>query len=380
MTTVSRGRGTVLLAALLAVVLALLAIGNRASGGGSFSPHSTSENGTRAMVRLLEDSGVAVEVRTGVPGPGDDIALILSDRFVTNDDELQVAITADLIEIGDWVASGGTLIVADPASGLLPSQDRGNHQGGADCEVAALVAIRSIDLERSEGFDMSSAGDRRVCFAGSGQAAVVVADRGVGAVVGFGLRDAWRNDRIGRGDHAKLAVAILAPRQNGSVVILEGPTFATGDESLAELVPAGVKWGLGLAAVAFLIYAVGQSRRHGRPVREPQQVTIAGSELVVAVGKMLERSRAPENAAMSLRDEARRRLAEALKLPRNTPVDEVTAALAARPGIKTVDIEAALGAGPVSSEADLLRLAASIDQLQSQLVSTELPTSKGVPL
>ena len=288
------------------------------------------------------------------------------------------SIRDDIDRIDDWVDSGGTLVIADPASSLMPSGVAGPYRGGSECEIAALASIVQIELGEFEGFDLSATGNRRTCFASGSGAGVVVADRGDGAIVGFGLRDAWRNDRIGDGDHASLAVALLAPRAGRTIVILEGPEFGTGDESLLDLTPAGVKWGLGLAAFAFLVYALGKARRHGSTVREPQLVEIAGSELVIAVGAMLERSRQPAIAAASLRDEARREFAKVLTLPRSTPAGQVLAALANRPAATMADLEYVLGSEPVANEDDLVKLASTIDKVRSVILPIQPSVPEGV--
>ena len=82
-------------------------------------------------------------------------------------------------------------------------------------------------------------------------------------------------------------------------------------------------------AVAFGVLVLWRSRRLGRPVLEPQPVQLAGSELVVAVGELLQRAKGREQAASVLRDDLRRWLAERLGLPPATPAEVVAEAAAA---------------------------------------------------
>src|SRR6266581_6954843 len=62
--------------------------------------------------------------------------------------------------------------------------------------------------------------------------------------------------------------------------------------------------------VAFAVLVLWRARRLGRPVAEAQPVQIPGSELVVAVGNLLQRARGRGQAAGLLTDDLRRTLAE----------------------------------------------------------------------
>ena len=55
--------------------------------------------------------------------------------------------------------------------------------------------------------------------------------------------------------------------------------------------------------IAFVVFALWRGRRLGRPVAEVQPVEIAGSELVVAVGNLLQKAGRPEIAAERLRSD-----------------------------------------------------------------------------
>ena len=80
--------------------------------------------------------------------------------------------------------------------------------------------------------------------------------------------------------------------------------------------------------IAFLLYAAWRARRLGRPVTEPRPPALAGSELVAAVGTLLDRSGNPGHAADLLRADLRRFLGEHLGVPPDTDA-EVLARIAA---------------------------------------------------
>ncbi len=374
----SGGRGLWMWAVAVVVIgLLLFFIGRRGSDGPPYDPRSTSEDGTRAVVRLIEDLGGSVEIIQGAPASADagDVALILVDRYRSNDPDLDPdladSLAAEVLTIRRWVEQGGTLIVADPESQFNPSEARELHSGGTTCDIDALAGL-TIDTDADDGsifaVDYSSTGDRQACFGSTGQAAVVVAQRGEGTSVAFGLRDLVTNQHLGTADHAQLAVALLVPSPGTRVVILDGPTFSTGTETLGDLVPSGVKWGLGLAAVAFGFFALGRAFRHGRPVREPQLVEIAGSELVVAVGTMYERSRQVDSAAATLRQLAQDDLAHDLGLPKNSSVDAIADGLSrlstGADGLQPEAIGQTLAHRQVQTEDELVQLANEIDALR----------------
>ena len=85
--------------------------------------------------------------------------------------------------------------------------------------------------------------------------------------------------------------------------------------------------------LAFELLALRRARRRGRPVAEPQPVQLAGAELVVAVGNLLQRAKGRGQAAGLLTDDLRRSLAERLGLPASAPPDQVADTVAARSGV-----------------------------------------------
>jgi hypothetical protein len=68
--------------------------------------------------------------------------------------------------------------------------------------------------------------------------------------------------------------------------------------------------------------------RPGRPVREPEQVPVAGSEFVVATGRLMHRARHAGRAGCCVT--THRTLCEEHHLPATTSVDALAAAVAAR--------------------------------------------------
>jgi hypothetical protein len=133
-----------------------------------------------------------------------------------------------------------------------------------------------------------------------------------------------------------------------------------GSRSLGDLVAPGVKGAAVQLGVAFLLYALWRARRLGRPVPEPQPVPLAASELVVAVGNLLQQAGRRDEAGALLRADLRRRLAERLGLPLDAPVEVVAATAAARTGVPVERLREALIPVPLARDDELVALSAEV--------------------
>ncbi len=333
------------------ILLAVFLIGRPRSDGPPLDPSSSGRLGTRALVLLLEDLGADVSVREGAPADGDDVALVLSDAL---DDGERDAVRRH-------VEDGGRLVVADPTSPLQPfaiNDVLGTDRLRPRCDVPALADVGTVDPVGGVGFDVSGAGTP--CFPDDGGAFVAVADVGRGTVVGIGGAGMLTNTSLGEVDNAVLAAALLAPQPGTRVAILRPAAVGGGSRSLGDLIAPGVKGALVQIAVAFLVYALWRARRLGRPVPEPQPVPLAASELVVAVGNLLQQAGRRDQAGALLRSDLRRRLAERLGLPFDAPVEVVATTTAARTGIPADRVRAALTPVPLPGDEELVALSAEV--------------------
>jgi hypothetical protein len=82
-------------------------------------------------------------------------------------------------------------------------------------------------------------------------------------------------------------------------------------------------------ALAFVVFAIARAIRPGRPVREPEQVAIAGSELVVATGNLMQRAQHSERAGWLLQGNLYRSLCRQFRLPHTVSIETLDAAVAA---------------------------------------------------
>jgi hypothetical protein len=344
-------------AALAALVVLVLLVGAPSEGGRPFDPRSTSPDGAKGLVLVLERLGA--EVRTATTAGEAGAAVVLDDRL----DEGQRD------ELLDWVAGGGTLVVADPASPLTPVVDDvvdGSRPQGA-CDVAALAAVGTVDVGDAVAYDVPSEAEGS-CFGDGDAAFVVVQARGDGTLVSIGGADALLNERLDEADNAVLAAALLAPSPGTVVSIVEAaPTVGEGEETLLDLVSPGAKRAVLQLAVAFVLYALWRARRLGRPVEESQPVDIAGSELVDAVGQLLHQRRDPQRAAAVLQRDIRRRAAGLVGLPPDAPTTALGDALASRAGVDRDDVHAVLSAQAITDDRQLVELAERLDAIRQEV-------------
>ncbi len=157
--------------------------------------------------------------------------------------------------------------------------------------------------------------------------------------------------------------------------------IGTGERTLADLVRPGVWMAITQLAVAFVIFAIARAVRPGRPVSEPEQVPIAGSELVVATGNLMQRARHTQRAGWLMRGNLYRDLCVRFHLPTTTSIVVLDTAATTIAGL-TPDRLGACLRREVSTDAELLLLAAELQSIRelttSQLTTSRLTTSQGV--
>jgi hypothetical protein len=334
----------------VALVLgALLVAGRPDDGGPPLSPDGTGPLGTKALVLLLEELGAEVDVTPSAPTEAHDVALVLADDL---DDAGRAA-------VGAWLEAGGTLVVADPSSPLAPPAREATTAPALErgCDVPALAGVARV---APSGGALLVAGEGATsCFDGF----VVVGD-GLVAVGGAG---AFVNGVLGDEDNAALAAALLAPAPGTRVAILQPPLPGGGTRSLADLVGDGVRSLLWQLAIAFVIFALWRARRLGGVVAERQPVELPASELVVAVGNLLQQARHQEAAGNLLRDDLRRALAERLGLGPAASPEQVAEVASTRTGIPAARLLHVLRPSPLAGADDLVGLAVEAEALRREV-------------
>ena len=355
-------RGAVVASCVGVGLLAVTLVGSHPHDGTPLDPRSDGPQGTSALVSLLEQLDTTVQLSAGLPGQRDDVALLLSDRL----DESQTT------EVLGWVRGGGTLVVTDPGSSLVPhelvpmSPLRHDLPRGV-CTIDALADVGSVDVGRSVAFSTATAAGS--CLGNRAAAFVIATVVGSGTVVAVGGADAFTNDRLAHQDNAVLAAGLLSPRAGTAVRFVDPPIPAGGGhQTLYDLISDGVRRGALQLGLAFLLYAAWRAIRLGRPVREGQLVEVAGSELVGATGRLLERSRSPRAAADVLRGSLRAALRARLGVPPSLAAPALAELVARRAGVDAALARAALGDDQVTTDDELVAVAGAVASVHQEVL------------
>ena len=367
----SRGRrGLVWVLVVGVVLLGVILLGAPGEEGLPYEPTSTGELGTRGVVLLLEAFDAEVAVTEEWPAADTDIVLVLPYQLRPDDEE----------RLREWAAAGGTVVVADEQSGLNPGRGSAAELAGFServierrtCTIEALAAVERLEIDGGSRFSTDESDER--CFTREDDGFVVVRPTGDGQIVSLGSPTVLVNENLGDEDNAALVTALLAPQPGTRVDIVRSPGGeGVEPQDLSSLMSVGVRLALIQGFLAFLVYAVFRGRRLGRPLSEPQPVLIAGSELVSAVGNLLQQTRNPGRAAEILRADLRRALTDRLGLPPGATPELIADTAAGRTGIDPERVRYAVTDQPVPDEAALLAVARLVDEIREEILHDHAP-------
>lgn len=357
--------------ALIAALLALLGVAGASRGpGASLDPDATGPNGAKALVLLLRAYGATVTVDHDVPGPGVTTALVLRDQLGS---ERRRAVRA-------WVGSGGRLVVADPTSPEQPGAPieigdplvRADLHPTGPCPALGLGDVQRLSVGPSVLLRVPPGRVTLTCYsldASDGEQAsfVVAADQGAGRVIGLGGAGVLTNARLAQDDNAALAVDLLEPGAGNAVDILVASRAGSGSRSMLALLNPRLKSAVLELLVAFGVLAWWKGRRLGRPVPSGDPVVLPASEIVVAVGDLLARTRNHDAAARQLRDTTRAWLGERVGVGTRATPEAVADAAAGRFGWTGQQVLDALADTPLPGETALVDLARSLALLRSEV-------------
>jgi hypothetical protein len=204
------------------------------------------------------------------------------------------------------------------------------------------------------------------CFGDGDRALIVAQPAGRGTIVSIGDADLFTNQNLDEDDNAVVVAALLAPEPGTTVRFLEAP-FQVRDRTLTDLIPDNVVRAFLQVLVAFVLYALWRGRRLGRPVAETQPVEVAGSELVAAVGGLLEVTRAPDRAGAVLLAELWRDLGVRFGIEPGTSPQTAAIVVAHRTGVDAARLAAVLGAPAPTTDGELVELARQIESIRQEV-------------
>ena len=280
-----------------------------------------------------------------------------------------------VVVLGSETRASSGAIGASGSSGVdIVGEPRGR------CDIGRLTGSGVVDPVGVEPIEVPDGS--RSCY-GSGLEALVTSRLvGSGDWVTFASPELFTNDAIRprteeiddppgpMPDNVVVLARMLLRIDRPRVAVVTSGIRASvlqGDQSLVELIPIGVKLGIWQVFCAVALYAWWRARRLGRVVAEAQPVPIAGSELVAAVGNLMERREDPGHAADLLRGETRRALTERLGVPRGTDARTLALLVAARTGRDADAVRATLAERPVDSDDALLDVAAQLESIRQEV-------------
>ncbi len=352
---------------------------------GYLDPANNSLTGSHALADMLGERGFTVH---SVYTPKDAVAAVRSAR-------------------GSGRTAAVTLVVTSP--GLLTAGQRRTLAGaGADLllvapgQAAVTVMAPGVGVQTSQPAGYGRRVEPRcqlpsATFAGSADVAgytYVIPARAAGCYPVGGYPSLVRyaaaghtitilasgaplsNEFIALDGNAALALNLLSDHRTivwltpepASAVAVPVPGRGPGRSS-PSLLPAGVSLLLLQLLVAVALAALWRARRVGPLIAERLPVVVRASETVEGHARLYQARRARSRAAAALRQAMLGRVLPALGLLRDAPQEAVTDAIGRRSGLGRPRIDELVYGQPPVTDADLVRLARNLDDLEREVRS-----------
>jgi hypothetical protein len=352
----------VVVAALVAVVVSAWLGRDNRTYAAALDPRNPDGSGAQAVARVLDDQDVEVDVVRSADALDRISTDVSTTIVVTSSGNLGRSTTARLLDDqGDAtliVVSPGPQLLRQLGVGTFPAtvEPSGPVAAGCDAYDGLSVRIDAGEAYRGDG-----------CFESPG--GVLLAQPRPGLTL-LGAPAILSNDQVLDGDNAAVALALLGQRQR---LVWYVPSLADLDGadsvSVRSLLPRWLTpalWLLLLVGVATIAW---RGRRLGPLVREPLPVTVKAVETTRNLGRLYRRSGDRPHAAAALRNAARSRIAERLRLPRGVDADRLVGDVAARTGRSRAEVEALIGATayPPGDDRALATLARQLSELDREV-------------
>lgn len=349
---------------------------------GDRSSYRTTPYGTRAFYTLLEESGYPIarfekpftELKEHEPGT----LILISLPPAHNPDQ------DEFIALNTWVEAGGLLIIIDrdiqvnvgdaavhtepvhskaPVRALQPTLYTRNVQNVSLSQFATRVKVDSRGATYHIGDDQSA----------------VLADTQVGKGRMVLLTDPYAvaNNGISEGDNVILALNLVAGRPSGKIAFDEYHhgygASTTGGGLMSYFRGTPVPWMMAQVGLIALLIVFTYGRRFGRPVPVRHERRTTNLEFVSSMANITRLAQASDLAMENIYSEFRTRLCRFSGVPPKIETARLASVAARRANLNERELSALLArcedvaGGEQVSESELLKLAARIREIESQL-------------
>ena len=351
---------------------------------GYLDPASTAPYGSQALSDILGERGFDVvstyapadalaKLRAAAGGPAATTLLITSPGLLKAGQLRSLAREAVHLVV---VAPGRAALAALPASlrpGTIGVQSRQPDglllRPGCGLRAAALAGSANVG-----GYSYLPPAAAAGCYPVGGFPTLVSYAAGGRTVTILGNGAALTNGMLARNGNAALVLNLLGARHT-IVWLTPEPSAPVGvaapsggqHRAAPSLLPAGVWLLIAQLGVVVALTAIWRARRFGPLITERLPVVVRASETVEGHARLYQSRRARARAATALREAMLGRVRPALGLARDASRDAVADGLAARSHLDGEQIAAIIGGPPPASDAELVRLARNLDELEREV-------------
>jgi hypothetical protein len=373
----------VLAAAVVAVaVVVVLLSGGDATGGRPLGPENPAPAGAKAVVEVLRQQGVEVDVTTSLAATTSRASADASGTTVVVDDASEL-LTADQWE--DVAASADRTLLLAPGQtaldALVPGVDLvAEVDDAAVAPGCDLPSVGRAERVQAGGWayaaeDTAQGAAVGTCLpddASGGHGLVEVVDGGRTVTV-LGATTALTNGAVLDDDDAAFALALLG-RTDHVVWYLPSPDdVPEGSGTLATLTPGWVTPALALLALTAVLAGVWRGRRLGPLVVERLPVVVRASETTEGRARLYERSGSRRHALDQLRIGTLVRLRRRVGLPVSASLDDVLARVGPLTGADPRGLRHVLVDADPGDDRELVRLSDSLLDLERAVSEAVAP-------
>jgi hypothetical protein len=365
--------------AILIVVIVMLVEGVAQNSADTvLSATSAAPDGSRALVRVLEEHGVQVTPASSRTQAHDALASHPGATLLLYDPAGYLA-APKARALSRQAAA--TVLVAPPKpllAALAPTVRAAGRtsrlapvSAGQACALFAPGTVQAIAVD---GTAYQAHGAAARCFRSPAGGYAVVRGGDPGTLTTVGSTELFENGGITRTDNAAAAIGLLGSER---ALVWYLPSLAdtprAAAPTLAELTPGWVTPVAVLLIATALAAIAWRGRRFGPLVAETLPVTVRARETMEGRARLYQRANARAQALQNLRVGAIDRLATRLRLPPEAEAIDVADAVAGVLNADRQTVRNILVDETPARDADLMRLSDALAALESQVTHSLRP-------